>query len=175
MLRQRVSKGVKRRVLHVLRAWAGEDIPQPTENRPPPVAEVPADWRKEFDDALKDLDDLETEPEPAPPLVQRASPQPRAESGVDVVEPQAQGPQALTMESLQEVLDEMVRPALQADGGDIELVKIEDNDVYVTLVGACSSCPSSIMTMKMGVERLLQDEFEEMGELIQVDETPSFF
>ena len=75
----------------------------------------------------------------------------------------------LTMENVEDVLDEMVRPALNADGGDITLIKIEHNDVYVKLVGACSSCPSSVMTMKMGVERLLQDEFPEMGEIIQVD------
>ena len=56
------------------------------------------------------------------------------------------------MEAVQEILDDMVRPALQGDGGDISLLKIEDNDVYVKLVGACTTCPSSIMTMKMGVE-----------------------
>ena len=75
----------------------------------------------------------------------------------------------LTMENVEDILDEMVRPALNADGGDITLIKIENNDVYVKLVGACSSCPSSVMTMKMGVERLLQDEFPQMGEIIQVD------
>jgi Fe-S cluster biogenesis protein NfuA len=75
----------------------------------------------------------------------------------------------LTMENVEDILDEMVRPALNADGGDITLIKIEDNDVYVKLVGACSSCPSSVMTMKMGVERLLQDEFPQMGEIIQID------
>jgi Fe-S cluster biogenesis protein NfuA len=64
----------------------------------------------------------------------------------------------------------MVRPALNADGGDITLVKIEHGNVYVRLVGACSSCPSSIMTLRMGVERLLQDEFPDMGDLIQVDD-----
>ena len=61
-----------------------------------------------------------------------------------------------TMEAVQEILDDMVRPALQGDGGDISLLKIEDNDVYVKLVGACTTCPSSIMTMKMGVEALLR-------------------
>ncbi len=77
---------------------------------------------------------------------------------------------SLTVANVEEVLDEMVRPALNADGGDIALVKIEDSDIYVRLVGACSSCPSAIMTMKMGVERLLQEEFPDMGELINVDE-----
>lgn len=76
----------------------------------------------------------------------------------------------LTPESVQSILDEMVRPALQGDGGDIQFVRIEGNDVYVRLVGSCSSCPSSVMTMKMGVERLLQEEFPSMGQLIQVDD-----
>ena len=76
---------------------------------------------------------------------------------------------ALTMAALQEIMDEMVRPALQGDGGDITLIKVENNDVYVKLVGSCSTCPSSIMTMKMGVEALLKEEFPSMGQLIQVD------
>ena len=49
------------------------------------------------------------------------------------------------------------------------MIKIEDNDIYVKLVGACSTCPSSVMTMKMGVEALLREEFPAMRDLIQVD------
>ena len=75
----------------------------------------------------------------------------------------------LTMESVQEVLDDMVRPALQGDGGDISLVKIEDSNIFVQLVGACSTCPSSVMTMKMGVEALLKEEFPSMNELIEIN------
>ena len=75
----------------------------------------------------------------------------------------------ISMGEIQEVFDEMVRPALQADGGDITLIKIEKNDIYVRLVGACNTCPSSIMTMKLGVEALLKEEFPTMGELIQMD------
>jgi Fe-S cluster biogenesis protein NfuA len=86
-----------------------------------------------------------------------------AEPPTDVVGP------ALSLEAIQEVMDEMVRPALQGDGGDITLIKVENNDVYVKLVGSCSTCPSSIMTMKMGVEALLKEEFPAMGQLIQVD------
>ncbi len=78
------------------------------------------------------------------------------------------GGMPLTMEAVQELFDEMVRPALQGDGGDISLIKIEDNNVYVKLVGACSTCPSSIMTMKMGVEALLKEEFPSMNDLIDV-------
>ena len=74
----------------------------------------------------------------------------------------------LSLEAVQEVLDDMVRPALQGDGGDITLVKIEDNNIFVQLVGACSSCPSSTMTMRMGVEALLREEFPAMKELIDV-------
>lgn len=77
----------------------------------------------------------------------------------------------LTPENVEALLDEMVRPALNSDGGDITLVRIQDNDIYVRLIGACNTCPSSVMTMKMGVERLLQEEFPSMGELIQVDDS----
>lgn len=76
----------------------------------------------------------------------------------------------LTMENVEALLEEMVRPALNADGGDISLVRIKDGDVYVRLIGACNTCPSSVMTMKMGVERLLQEEFPTMGELIQEED-----
>ncbi len=75
----------------------------------------------------------------------------------------------INFDDVQEILDDMVRPALQGDGGDITLLKIEDNDIYVKLVGACSTCPSSIMTMKMGVEALLKEEFPAMRELVQVE------
>ena len=74
----------------------------------------------------------------------------------------------LTLENVQEVFDDYVRPGLQSDGGDITLIKIEENDVYVKLVGACSTCPSSVMTMKMGVEALMKEEFPSMRELIDI-------
>ena len=59
------------------------------------------------------------------------------------------------------------------DGGDITLVKVEDNNIYVKLVGACSTCPSSIMTMKLGVEALLKEEFPSMKELIDISSLPA--
>ena len=74
----------------------------------------------------------------------------------------------LTTEAVQEILDDMVRPALQGDGGDISLIRIEDNNIYVKLVGACSTCPSSVMTMKLRVEALLKEEFPSMNELVDV-------
>lgn len=75
---------------------------------------------------------------------------------------------ALTTENVQEILDDYVRPGLQSDGGDITLIKIENNDIFVQLVGACSTCPSSIATMKMGVEMLLKEEFPSLNEVIDV-------
>lgn len=74
----------------------------------------------------------------------------------------------LTREQVAALFEEMVRPALQSDGGDIELVKVEDNDVYVTLVGACGTCPSSVVTMQDGIERLLREEFPHFGRLVRV-------
>jgi Fe-S cluster biogenesis protein NfuA len=79
----------------------------------------------------------------------------------------------IAFDAVQAILDDMVRPALQGDGGDITLLKVEDNNIYVRLVGSCSTCPSSIMTMKMGVESLLREEFPAMRELIQVDAAPT--
>lgn len=75
----------------------------------------------------------------------------------------------LTLDVVQALFEDMVRPALQADGGDVDIVKVDDNDVYVRLKGACTTCPSSTITLRMGIERLLQEEFPQFGQLIQVD------
>ena len=58
-------------------------------------------------------------------------------------------------EQVQQVLTR-IRPALQADGGDVELVAIEEGVVKLRLTGACSGCPSSTMTLQMGIERALK-------------------
>ncbi|OQX72065.1 MAG: hypothetical protein B6D62_00160 [Candidatus Cloacimonas sp. 4484_275] len=74
----------------------------------------------------------------------------------------------LSRERVQEVLDK-VRPALQADGGDCELVNVrEDGVVEVRLVGACGGCPMSTLTLKAGIERVLKDEVPEVKEVIAV-------
>jgi len=58
---------------------------------------------------------------------------------------------------------EGIRPYLQADGGDIELVDVtEDNVVRVRLKGACSGCPGAVMTLQMGVERILREKIPEI-------------
>lgn len=55
-----------------------------------------------------------------------------------------------------------IRPMLQADGGDVELVDVEDGVVKVRLKGACAGCPMSQMTIKNGVERLLKEQIPEV-------------
>ncbi|MFH1328197.1 MAG: NifU family protein [Candidatus Bathyarchaeota archaeon] len=57
---------------------------------------------------------------------------------------------------------EKIRPALQADGGDIELVDVENGVVKVRLTGACGGCPMSQMTLKMGVEKALKAQIPEI-------------
>ena len=64
-------------------------------------------------------------------------------------------------EQVKEVLDK-IRPALQADGGDVELVDIVDGIVKVRLKGACAGCPMSQMTLKNGIEKFLQREIPEV-------------
>lgn len=66
-----------------------------------------------------------------------------------------------------EVLDKL-RPFLQRDGGDVELVDVEDGIVKLKLVGACGSCPSSTITLKAGIERALMEEIEGVQEVMQV-------
>lgn len=65
---------------------------------------------------------------------------------------------------------ESIRPMLQNDGGDIELVGTDqDNNVKVRLQGACRGCPGAAMTLKMGVERLLKERVPEVKQVISVD------
>ena len=65
---------------------------------------------------------------------------------------------------------ESVRPALQAHGGDIELVGTDnDKNIKVRLQGACQGCPGAAMTMKAGIERILKEKVPEVKEVIAVD------
>lgn len=59
---------------------------------------------------------------------------------------------------LDRLLDDMVRPGLQSDGGDIEVLDVVAGVVRVRLVGSCDGCPSSALTLQMGIERLLAEE-----------------
>ncbi len=74
---------------------------------------------------------------------------------------------ALTPENVETVLDEM-RPYLIADGGNVELVELDGPTVKLRLQGACGSCPSSTMTLRMGIERRLREFIPEITEVEQV-------
>ncbi|KZE36493.1 NifU family protein [Bhargavaea beijingensis] len=71
------------------------------------------------------------------------------------------------MDSVQEVLDKL-RPFLLRDGGDCELVDVEDGIVKLRLLGACGTCPSSTITLKAGIERALVEEVPGVVEVEQV-------
>ncbi len=70
-------------------------------------------------------------------------------------------------EKVEAALDK-IRPALRADGGDVELVDVKDGVATVRLTGACGSCPMSAMTLQLGVERVIKEEVPEIKELIAV-------
>ncbi|MGE4581544.1 MAG: NifU family protein [Synechococcus sp.] len=74
---------------------------------------------------------------------------------------------ALTLENVEKVLDEL-RPFLMADGGNVEVVELDGPIVKVRLQGACGSCPSSTMTLKMGIERKMRECIPEVSEVVQV-------
>ena len=65
---------------------------------------------------------------------------------------------------------DVIRPALQADGGDIVIKDVDEDTGIVTveLVGACGSCPASTMTMKAGIERILRDRVDGVTEVVAI-------
>lgn len=76
-------------------------------------------------------------------------------------------------DQVSEILDE-IRPALQNDGGDVELVEVDDEGVVkVKLVGACAGCPMSQMTLKNGIENLLKEHIPEVSRVDNVGQ-PEF-
>ncbi len=71
-------------------------------------------------------------------------------------------------EKLNSILDK-IRPSIQSDGGDVELVNVrEDNVVEVRLTGACKGCPMATLTLKAGIERIIKEEIPEVKEVVSV-------
>jgi Fe-S cluster biogenesis protein NfuA len=70
-------------------------------------------------------------------------------------------------EKVEKALDK-IRPALMADGGNVELVEVKGDVIKVKLTGACAGCPMSQMTLKMGIERHLKSEIPEIKEVVAV-------
>jgi len=67
-----------------------------------------------------------------------------------------------------EVVLAQIRPALQADGGDVELVAVNEGVVRLKLKGACDGCPMVTMTLRHGIERVLKEQIPEVKEVIAV-------
>lgn len=74
-------------------------------------------------------------------------------------------------DKLNEALD-YIRPAVQADGGDLVLLGAEDGKVSLQMVGACGGCPLSMMTLKAGIERILKDRVPGVKEVIASADAP---
>ena len=76
----------------------------------------------------------------------------------------------LAMRSQVEACIEVIRPALQADHGDIELIDVDETTGVVTvrLIGACGTCPVSTQTLKGGIERIMRDRVDGVTEVINV-------
>jgi Fe-S cluster biogenesis protein NfuA len=71
-------------------------------------------------------------------------------------------------EEVQKAID-LIRPSLQADGGDVELIDVsEDGIVKVKLTGACRGCPMSQMTLKMGIEKIIKQQVPNVKEVVAV-------
>ena len=72
-----------------------------------------------------------------------------------------------TIQQIHEVLEE-IRPALQADGGDVEFIDYSDGIVHVRMQGACGSCPMSLMTLKQGIESRMKARIPEVKSVEQI-------
>ena len=71
---------------------------------------------------------------------------------------------------VEDVLEKFIRPSLRMDGGDVELVDVDESEgvVKVRLTGACGGCPMSQMTLQMGVERVLKEKIPEIKSVVAV-------
>jgi Fe-S cluster biogenesis protein NfuA len=67
---------------------------------------------------------------------------------------------------IRDVLDAEIRPSVMMDGGDVSLERFQDGVVYLNMKGSCSGCPSSTMTLKMGIENTLRERVPEVNEVV---------
>ena len=84
------------------------------------------------------------------------------------LQPEHKGGQTEIENKIREILDTEIRPAVAMDGGDITFEKYEDGVVYLYLQGACSGCPSSTATLKVGIETRLRDAIPEIQEVVSI-------
>lgn len=88
-----------------------------------------------------------------------------AEEGAEFIAPEAVEPSEFD-DQIRFLLDEYVRPAVEQDGGAIDFTAFKDGKVYVKMRGACSGCPSSMQTLKGGIENLLTSKLPEVKEVV---------
>jgi len=69
---------------------------------------------------------------------------------------------------IRKVIDEMINPAVASHGGRVDLVDFVNNDVYIRFSGGCQGCASSQATLSGGIERLLREEFPDLGRIVDV-------
>jgi Fe-S cluster biogenesis protein NfuA len=81
-------------------------------------------------------------------------------------EPGPLGEGSAVEQKIRDILEAEIRPAVMMDGGDITLERFEDGVVYLNMKGSCSGCPSSTMTLKMGIESRLKDAIPEVSEVV---------
>lgn len=72
------------------------------------------------------------------------------------------------IEQIEELLDEQIRPALASHGGNVELIDIDNNKVFIKFKGGCQGCSSSTATLKNGLERILKKEYPFIEEVVDV-------
>ncbi|GBG68740.1 hypothetical protein CBR_g3282 [Chara braunii] len=125
-------------------------------------------FRRTTNPSLDGLDKIERDNASLSPLSSAARRRPRTSPVLAMVSATA-GTEGLelTEQNVEKVLDE-IRPYLMADGGNVELYEIDGLSVKLKLKGACGSCPSSMMTMKMGIERRLIERIPEITDVEQV-------
>lgn len=90
---------------------------------------------------------------------------PAIEGEADTGHATQDGPDSVVVEQIKELLDTRVRPAVAQDGGDITFHGFDRGVVYLHMKGACAGCPSSTMTLKMGIENLLRHYIPEVTEV----------
>ena len=80
----------------------------------------------------------------------------------------AKGEESEAASRIREIINDEIRPAVAMDGGDITFERLENGIVYLHMIGACSGCPSSTMTLKMGIQHRLQQEFPEVIDVMPI-------
>jgi Fe-S cluster biogenesis protein NfuA len=87
------------------------------------------------------------------------------------IAPSSAADEPIDLDKLNEALD-YIRPAVQADGGDLVLLGADEGKVSLQMVGACGGCPLSMMTLKAGIERILKDRVPGVREVIASADAP---